>query len=129
MDDHSQDGATGPPTRGGPLGEGGVALTPSLETVFEILADRDRRAICRYLVSEASGVATVEEIADALTETEASSQRLALNCHHRHLPKLDDAGLIEYDPRSNAVRYWGQPTLEKWLEHAQHVDDQPEPEP
>jgi len=128
MDDHSQDGATDPLSRGGPLGDGGVALTPSLETVFDVLADEDRREICRFLVSEAPDVVTVDGITNALTETEAERERLALHCHHQHLPKLDEAGLIEYDPRSNAVRYWGQPTLEKWLDHARHVDDRPEPE-
>jgi hypothetical protein len=129
MDDHSQDGATDSLSRGSPLGDGGVALTPSLETVFEVLADEERRDICRFLVSEAPGVVTVDEIANALTEHETERERLAIHCHHRHLPKLDEAGLIEYDPRSNAVRYWGQPTVEKWLDHTRHVDDRPEPEP
>jgi hypothetical protein len=100
-----------------------------METVFEVLADETRRGICRFLVAEAPSVVTVDEIAASLTDDDAARRRLALNCHHRHLPKLDEAGLIEYDARSNAVRYWGQPTLEKWLEHVSHVDDRPETAP
>jgi hypothetical protein len=129
MDEHSQNSAAGRPQRGGPLGDDSVALTPSIETVFEILRDERRRDICRFLVAGAQSVVTVEEIADELAADEGERRRLALNCHHRHLPKLDDAGLIEYDARSNTVRYWGQPTLEKWLEHLEHVDDHPEPGP
>jgi hypothetical protein len=129
MDEHSQNAASGRPQRGGPLGDGSVALTPSIETVFEILHDDRRREICRYLVTDAPGVVTIDEITDELADDEQERRRLALNCHHRHLPKLDDAGLIEYDPRSNTVRYWGQPTLEKWLEHLRYVDERPEPDP
>jgi DNA-binding transcriptional ArsR family regulator len=129
MNDHSEDGATGRSARGGPLGSDDVALTPSMETVFEVLADETRREICRFLVAEAPAVVTADEIAASLADDEAAKRRVALNCHHRHLPKLDEAGLIEYDARSNTVRYWGQPTLEKWLEHVSHVDDRPEPAP
>ena len=129
MDEHSQNSPAGRPQRGGPLGDDSVALTPSIETVFQILRDERRCDICRFLVTDAPGVVTVDEIADELADDERDRRRLALNCHHRHLPKLDDAGLIEYDPRSNTVRYWGQPTLEKWLEHLDHVDGRPEAEP
>jgi len=115
--------------RESPLGDERAAVTPPIGTVFGLLADDDRRDVCRFLVDDAANVVTTDVIARRLTETERERRRLAIDLHHRHLPKLDEAGLIEYDPRSNTVRYWGQPTLEKWLEHAHHVDGRPEPGP
>jgi len=45
---------------------------------------------------------------------------------HSHLPKLEDAGLVEYDSRSETVRYWSQPSLEELLEHVRHKEHQSE---
>jgi len=45
-----------------------------------------------------------------------------MELQHIHLPKLEDAGILEQDPRSETVRYWGQPSVEEWLEHAQHKE-------
>lgn len=104
--------------------------TPMIDDVFAALSDWRRRAVCRYLVTcedtgvdveavaaavarrgQASGVAdpdaTVETVERALTET--------------HLPELDRIGLLDFDERSDAVRYWGHATVEKWAEHAEDV--------
>jgi hypothetical protein len=45
-----------------------------------------------------------------------------MELQHIHLPKLEDAGILEQDPRSETVRYWSQPSVEEWLEHAQHKE-------
>jgi hypothetical protein len=39
-----------------------------------------------------------------------------------HLPQLSAAGVVDFDDRSGTVRYHGQPTVEKWLEHVAAVD-------
>ncbi|WP_425607419.1 DUF7344 domain-containing protein [Halomontanus rarus] len=53
----------------------------------------------------------VQIIANQNNETSDVSQkqrkRVKLTLHHRHLPKLDDAGLIEYDHRNGDIRYRG----------------------
>ena len=36
--------------------------------------------------------------------TEAAAARVKLDLHHVHLPKLDEAGVIDYDPESCVVR-------------------------
>ncbi|MFB6179448.1 MAG: winged helix-turn-helix domain-containing protein [Halorientalis sp.] len=122
-DSQPQAGST-PPWTENPLGRRCATVTPSIDTVFELLANVDRRRICLYLMNRDDGVVTVEEIADALATEECEYERFAIDLHHRHLPKLSAAGLIEYDPRSNTARYWGQPTVEKWAEHVQAVDGQ-----
>jgi hypothetical protein len=51
-----------------------------------------------------------------------SHDEFATELVETHLPRLDAAGVVDYDDRSDTVRYWGQPTVEKWLEHVTEVD-------
>lgn len=37
----------------------------------------------------------------------------------RHLPRLIEACVVDFDERSETVRYHGQPSLEEWIEHAE----------
>lgn len=41
---------------------------------------------------------------------------MAIDLHHRDLPKLEAAGLVEYDARSRTVRYDDHPALEAYLD-------------
>ena len=110
-----------------------VEATPSLDTIFEILANRRRRHVLYYLYEQPDGVATLEELSGVVESIEAETQtdanddderreRIKTELHHAHLPKLEDAGVIEHDRRSETVRYWTQPSLEEWLEHAHHKE-------
>lgn len=70
----------------------------TFDAVFECLADRRRREVVAQLRDrEAASLGELAENADGRDE------RLALELHHRHLPKLADAGLVEYDPDDRAV--------------------------
>jgi len=84
----------------------------------------ERRQICLFLMRSDQSVVTVDNLVEILADEDDDRERLAIDLHHRHLPKLSDAGIVEYDARSNTTRYWGQPTVEKWAEHVQSVDDQ-----
>ncbi|WP_225335237.1 DUF7344 domain-containing protein [Halomicrobium urmianum] len=71
------------------------------------LADQRRRDALVVLASE-------EELSrDRLAEVLAARDQddLALQLHHVHLPKLDDAGLIDYDPDEGTAVYRGHPEL------------------
>ncbi|GAB3674595.1 DUF7344 domain-containing protein [Halopiger thermotolerans] len=52
----------------------------------------------------------------------ARRRQVRTELQHVHLPKLEDAGILEHDQRSETVRYWTQPSLEEWLEHAHHKE-------
>ncbi|MCU4740275.1 DUF7344 domain-containing protein [Natronoglomus mannanivorans] len=105
-----------------------VAETPSLDLVFDLLADQRRRYALYYLYDSPDGVAAVDEIAAHVVSLENESHaddpqdHVVTTLQHVHLPKLEDAGVVEHDPRSETVRYWSQPSLEEWLEHAQHKE-------
>ncbi|MXV62498.1 hypothetical protein GS429_10565 [Natronorubrum sp. JWXQ-INN-674] len=60
--------------------------------------------------------------ADCSSDLEQRRLRVRTELQHTHLPKLEDAGVLEHDQRSETVRYWTQPSLEEWLEHAQHKE-------
>ncbi len=65
----------------------------------------------------------VEQVVTWETETSSDDvpddyrRRVEASLHHMHLPKLADANIIDYDPRSESIRYWGQPVLEEYAEH------------
>ncbi|NHN47274.1 helix-turn-helix transcriptional regulator [Halostella sp. JP-L12] len=79
------------------------ARAPS-DDVFSVLADRRRRQILRYL-HEADPPEGLESIADAVGDRAGAPPRreLRIALHHKHLPKLDATGLIEYDAGDNRV--------------------------
>ena len=111
-------------------------VTPSLDQVFDLLSNRRRRYALYYLYEQDDGVATLDELTDHVVALESrdddatvelgASEEFAVQVRtelqHVHLPKLEDAGVLEHDQRSETVRYWTQPSLEEWLEHAHHKE-------
>ena len=95
-----------------------------IDTFFEILADHRRRFVLYVLTDEASGVIEFESLVDRVMQYEQDVLRDQPEEHHRkgivadlehwHLPVLEDVGLIEFDERSETVRYWTCPYLEEW---------------
>lgn len=104
---------------------------PEVDDVFELLADWRRRAVCRYFVTTGSNAAHLETLVAAVARRsnadvdagEACEDAIQKTLVEDHLPRLDEAGLLDYDARSDSVRYWGHPTVEKWAEHADAVTD------
>ena len=79
----------------------------STNALFELLRDYRRRTAMAYLLARPNPV-SLDELAVAIASTgdEPSEQRLArlsIDLHHVHLPKLADAGVVRYDPRSEVV--------------------------
>lgn len=77
----------------------------TLDTVLDVLSDKRRRLVLEYLLRRDDS-ATVEELIDhVVAETrsvdEARSDefrsRVREKLNHVHLPKMDDAGIVEYD--------------------------------
>jgi hypothetical protein len=47
-------------------------------------------------------------------ETPDHRECIYAGLHHNHLPRLAEAGLIDYDPRSQTIRNWEEPSLVQW---------------
>lgn len=107
-----------------------LGTAPSIDLVFDLLADR-RRRYALYVLSETDdGVATVEKVVEGVLRLERRSEatgptgppEVHTALEHVHLPKLADAGVIEHDARSGTIRYRHQPSVEEWLEHARYKE-------
>ena len=116
---------------GGHAGDRDEESRPFIDEVFAVLADWRRREVSRFFIETDAETASVDDLAllvagcrpgDAEGPSPAHGDLVAA-LEERHLPRLDAVGVIDYDPRSGTVRYRGQPTLEKWLEHVTAVDD------
>lgn len=102
-----------------------------LDTVFEVLSDHRRRYVLYVLYRAEGGAMTVDRLVTRVSRMEGddrnlggepSPERIADDLRERQLPKLLDAGVVEYDDRSETVRYYGRPAFEEWLEHAAYKE-------
>ena len=90
----------------------------SVDELFDLLPHPRRRDVLRHLVGT-EGSVTVEDLAKALAEERAESHRLvAAALRHKHLPKLDEQGVVDYRWGEGRLRYESEPRLEEWLQQA-----------
>lgn len=95
----------------------------SLDTLFELLANQHRRYILYHLSTMNGEALTLSALVDMLTQdTAMTHKRLRINLRQRHLPKLADHNVIEYDSRSQTIRYRGNDRLETLLEMCRHQE-------
>jgi len=129
MSDQSQTGPGSEQWRGMTPQERGLT-TPMIDDVFSALSDWRRRAVCRYLATCGDSGVDVRTLAAAVaqrgqasgvSEHETDVEAVETALVETHLPALDRIGVLDFDERSNAVHYWGLPTIEKWAEHADSV--------
>lgn len=98
------------------------AQSDSIDASFDALSDPCRRSLCRYAMRTETSTVTREDLADYIVdrapETAAADtdrRAVATELHHVHLPKLDEADMVEYDPQSGAV-YVNRATVAEHLE-------------
>lgn len=90
--------------------------------LLSILANRECRATVEYLRRKPDAALHVSRLAVELSRHDTrSSDRLASRLHHGVLPRLDVVGVIEYNERTNTVRYDGHRQLEELFDAFQQV--------
>ena len=94
----------------------------SLDDVFELLSYRRRRLALYHLVDAENPVdfdELVSQVVDwetgSLTPPRDHERTVSTALHHRHLPRLAEAGVVEYDAVAGDVYYWPSPRLESRL--------------
>ncbi len=90
------------------------------DRVFDALSSHRRRIVLRHLADV--GVASVEELSDLLVDRGVDDPDATLALYHGDLPRLRDARLVEYDPRSGTARYDGDPLVEALLSQTRAGD-------
>ena len=83
----------------------------SVESLYEVLSHPTRQALLYAL--RGTDTATVGAIVRALVETDECRfdggerldeiNRVEVALHHAHLPKMDAAGVIDYDPEAGTI--------------------------
>ena len=84
----------------------------STETALELLINQQRRQIIRRMADTPDGT-TVEQLAQHLRGTDSPhggepGEPQDIEIHHVHLPKLDEANVIEYDTDHGTVDRGGE---------------------
>ena len=87
-----------------------IADAQSPEAVFTLLSDRRRRNTVDVLSDQETAV-TLRKLVDSVavreTETDdvpdATIDAVATSLHHVHLPKLDEADVVDYDHETHIV--------------------------
>jgi hypothetical protein len=96
----------------------------SLDACLRLVADPHRRRVIHYLRHEATGVTTIEDLADqihrrapdAKDDPPRDREALAIQLQHTHLPKLADHGVVEFEHTTGAVRYHPDAQVETVLD-------------
>lgn len=84
----------------------------SQDLIFELLSS-PRRRMALYYLRERGGSATVTQLAEEIASLEydvsveelsrQQQKRVYVSLYQTHIPKLDDAGIVEYDDDSSEV--------------------------
>lgn len=94
----------------------GAGDSLSLSDRFDLLASDRRRCALRYLSRRPDTRVSVEEVANHASAVGLGAKRnVELALQHVHLPKLDDAGIVAYDPERGTVEYRGDEGIEELL--------------
>lgn len=93
----------------GSLGELPNALELSPSEWHQLLADEQRRLTIAFLIDRPNSIG-LEELATEIATSEIGSNpdsavvdRVAMSLHHVHLPKLDQGGVLDYDPDTHQI--------------------------
>lgn len=75
---------------------------------LEALAHRQRRRLLAFLRTAAPSDRSLEAaVAHLASTSEHDYQRVETTLVHRHLPKLEDADIVTYDPSTDRLTYSG----------------------
>ena len=96
----------------------------STDDALELVADSERRLLLEYLRRTEDGSVSFDTLVRRGVMSEWSSDddpdidedRLRIRLHHVHVPKLQDAGVVEYDRRNLTIQYRPNQRLEALLD-------------
>lgn len=90
------------------------------DDLLALLATKEYRDTLSELRTRAGDVTSLTTLAaDTPTRASAGTAVTALRLHHMILPKLADAGLVQYDSDERTVRYRGNEAQEALLDRIQ----------
>lgn len=102
--------------------------SPSMDNFLDVLANRYRRRVLIALLEHNPQDDNDPQIPDDVTLETDALDSLMINMRHTHLPKLEEAGFIEWDREANTIKQGPQfeevqPLLELMANHADELPD------
>lgn len=88
----------------------GVNHDIDADDLFDVLSERRRRRIIEEVLQR-DDRAAVDDVVETVVEREMNGHddredlrsQVTVSLHHVHLPKLNEAGLIDYDPSVETI--------------------------
>lgn len=87
-----------------------------LDELLSVLADPYCRIILFFFRDSTDVVASLDTLVSRIDRQGYESEPVELCLHHTKLPRLEAAGIIDYDARTETVRYRGHPKLKPLLD-------------
>lgn len=117
--DESSDDSNGQPLHEIPL---------SLDAILDILANHRRRALLEFLIEQPENTGSFEAATKHIVlrigqkqGSQPNHDDIQVDLQHHHIPKLADAGVIDYDIRSQTIRYHENERLETAYERVRDL--------
>ncbi|ELZ27482.1 hypothetical protein C475_06170 [Halosimplex carlsbadense 2-9-1] len=88
--------------------DGRTVIDLSADERHELLAAQ-RRRVALAVLAERAAPTELDDLARAVAAREGEDppaeavERLAVSLHHVHLPRMDELGVVDYDPSANRV--------------------------
>lgn len=105
----------------------------STDLIYHLLSNERRRILLSSLLERPDERVPVDDVIDEIARHErpdpgpvSHRDRVTIDLHHVHLPKLADAGVIEHDPVTRTVRYEGPEALAILLAATDEIETQEE---
>jgi len=93
---------------------------PDVDQLLYILKHHVRREIVYFFESfTTSHRSSIDGLVSHMKRRGVSNQseeRLRTSLHHEHLPTLEDAGWVAYNPTAGEVLYYGDDNAEEWIQ-------------
>ncbi len=91
----------------------------STETALRLVANQHCRTVLTQLINRESNIIGINALVKYMApenpppESHGGTDRRLVDLRHNQLPKLEAAGLVEYDARTGTVRYHSDDRVEK----------------
>lgn len=106
-----------------PMNRSKPAVSP--DVALRLLAEQRRRKVLRFLANNGEKPVPLDNLAAKITDGESTGNEeemdsydsVVTSLYHSHLPKLQEAGLVEFDRQDSTVRYRRHEDVEGLLDH------------
>jgi hypothetical protein len=117
---HSANGEGGKESADGQAMGGEELSEEELDQTFAALTDFRRRTVVRYFRNSPDEVATLTDLARYVANRteDADFEDVVVGLHHKDVPSLVTADVVEYDPQTETIRFVGSDRVFELLDWA-----------